>query len=337
MVLVSVKECTDAALSVLAAAGVPSEHARIQVELLIDAELRGVPSHGMLRFERIFNRIANGFADAQTQGVHIWRGDAFLSVDGQNGLGPVVAQHAVAAIAERARTTGIAVAAISASNHIGMLAWYAEAIAEAGQVSIILTTSEALVHPYGGRIALLGTNPIAIGVPTDTGPFVIDLATSLVSMGEVHDHANRGAALQPGWAVDADGNPTTDANAAKSGAIAPFGGAKGYALGLAFELLVTALTGAALGRDVTGTLNASKLCNKGDVFIVIDPLSGQGAALSAYLEVLRNTPPAEGFEKVLIPGERGRALKAERQQVGLTLADAVWDTVRRLRDQAEAR
>ena len=337
MVLVSVEDCTHAALSVLAAAGVPPEHAQMQVDLLIDAELRGVPSHGMLRFERIFDRIANGFADAQTRGVHQWRGDAFLSVDGQNGLGPVVAQYAVEAIAARAKQTGIAVAAISANNHIGMLAWYAETIAEAGQVSIILTTSEALVHPFGGRTALLGTNPIAIGVPTDTGPFVIDLATSLVSMGEIHDHAHRGAALQPGWAVDAQGNPTTDAVAAKSGAIAPFGGAKGYALGLAFELLVTALTGAALGRDVTGTLNASKLCNKGDVFIVIDPLSGQGAALSAYLEVLRSTPPADGFDKVLIPGERGRALKAERRLAGMRLADEVWDTLVRLRDQAAAR
>lgn len=337
MAQVSVEECTEAALSVLVAAGVPDDHARMQVDLLIDAELRGVPSHGMLRFERIFNRIANGFANAQTQGTHQWRGEAFLSVDGENGLGPVVAQHAVAAIAERARRTGIAVAAIAASNHIGMLAWYAEAIAEAGQVAIILTTSEALVHPFGGRIALLGTNPIAIGVPTDSGPFVIDLATSLVSMGKIHDHANRGVALQPGWAVDADGNPTTDADAAKSGAIAPFGGAKGYALGLAFELLVTALTGAALGRDVTGTLNASKLCNKGDVFIVIDPLSGQGAALSTYLDVLRTTPPAEGFDQVLIPGERGRAMKVERRKTGLTLADEVWTTLQRLRAQATAR
>ena len=323
-------------MSVLTVAGVPPEHAQTQIELLLDAELRGVPSHGLLRFERIVARIANGVADAKTRGKHDWRGEAFLSVDGRAGLGPVVARHAVETIAERAKTTGIAVAAIANNNHIGMLAWYAEAIAEAGQVAIILTTSEALVHPFGGRTALVGTNPIAIGVPTDDGPFVIDLATSLVSMGEIHDHAHRGAALQPGWALDADGNPTIDAHAAKGGAIAPFGGAKGYALGLAFELLVTALTGAALGRNVTGTLNADRICNKGDVFIVIDPLSGQGAALAAYLEALRSTPPAEGFERVLISGERGRALKAERRKSGLVLADEVWSTMLRLRDQASA-
>jgi LDH2 family malate/lactate/ureidoglycolate dehydrogenase len=215
-----------------------------------------------------------------------------------------------------------------------MLAWFAEAIADAGLVSIVLTTSEALVHPFGGRVALLVTNPIAIGVPTDKGPFVIDLATSLVSMGEIHDKAHRGVAIPEGWALDADGNPTTDPHEAKTGAIAPFGAAKGYALGLAFELLVTALTGAALGRDVTGTLNADRFCNKGDVFILIDPLSGQGAALSAYLEAIRQTPPAAGFEQVLIPGERGRALKTQRLANGIPLADEVWATMQRLRDTA---
>lgn len=325
-----------AALTALEGAGVGAEAARLQTDLLLDAELRGVPSHGFLRLERIIARIGNGVADPRTRGQHSWRGDSFLSVDGQNGLGPVVAKHAADVAGERARRTGIAVAAISNNNHIGMLAWYAGAIAQAGLVSIVLTTSEALVHPFGGRVALLGTNPIAIGVPTDTGPFVIDLATSLVSMGEIHDKAHRGVAIPEGWALDAEGNSTTDPNAAKRGAIAPFGGAKGYALGLAFELLVTALTGSALGRNVTGTLNAENLCNKGDVFILIDPLSGQGAALSAYLETIRQTPPAAGFDKVLIPGERGLALKAQRMAEGIPLADEVWTTMQRLRDAALA-
>jgi L-2-hydroxycarboxylate dehydrogenase (NAD+) len=336
MAQVLVEECMRAALTALEGAGVGAKAARLQTDLLLDAELRGVPSHGFLRLERIIARIGNGVADPRTRGLHTWRGASFLSVDGQNGLGPVVAKHAADIAGERARRTGIAVAAISNNNHIGMLAWYADAIAQAGLVAIILTTSEALVHPFGGRVALLGTNPIAIGVPTDTGPFVIDLATSLVSMGEIHDKAHRGVAIPEGWALDAEGNSTIDPNAAKKGAIAPFGGAKGYALGLAFELLVTALTGAALGRNVTGTLNAENPCNKGDVFILIDPLSGQGAALSAYLETIRQTPPAAGFDKVLIPGERGLALKAQRMAEGIPLADEVWTTMQRLRDAAPA-
>lgn len=331
---VASQDCRDAALTALMHAGVPAGAAQLQADLLLEAELRAVPSHGFLRLERIIDRIGNGVASATAKGVHSWRGDSFLAVDGQGGLGPVVAMHAVEAIAARAKTTGVALAAIAGNNHIGMLAYYAEWIAARGQVAIVLSTSEALVHPYGGRQAMLGTNPIAIGVPSDDGPFVIDLATSLVSMGEIHDRAHRGLALPEGWALDENGDATTDANAAKRGAIAPFGAAKGYALGLGFELLVTALTGAALGRDVTGTLDATTASNKGDVIIIADPIVGQGKAIAEYLALLRQAAPAEGFDRVLVPGERGRALKAERLASGVPLADEVWATLQRLRDAA---
>jgi L-2-hydroxycarboxylate dehydrogenase (NAD+) len=336
MTLVAVEDVRNAALAALAGAGATAANAELQTDLLIEAELRGVPSHGLLRLERIINRIRNGVADPVTTGIHTWRSDAFLVVDGQRGLGPVVAKSALEAISDKARQTGVAIAAVSNSNHIGMLAWYAETIAERGQVLIAITTSEALVHPWGGRVALLGTNPIAIGVPTATGPFVIDLATSMVSMGEIHDRAHRGQAIPEGWALDAEGNSTTDPKAAKSGALAPFGQAKGYALGLAFELLVASITGAALGRDVAGTLDATKICNKGDVFIVIDGGTGQAAAISQYLDIIRATPPAEGFDRVLVPGDRAAAQRQERLKTGLPLADEVWAAVKTLRDAAQS-
>ena len=247
------------------------------------------------------------------------------------GLGPVVADAALQAVCAKARQTGIAVAAIRNSNHIGMLGYYAERVAAAGQTVLAFSTSEALVHPWGGRKAMLGTNPIAIGVPTNGAPFVMDTATSIVSMGEVHDYANRGEPLKQGWALDAEGNPTTDAVAAKSGALAPFGGAKGYALGLAFGLLTSSLAGAALGREVRGTLDSDAICNKGDLFIVID---GPSAALEDYLDLLRQTEPVDGVEKVLIPGERGRACRAERLRDGVPLADGLWQDLQQLADEA---
>jgi LDH2 family malate/lactate/ureidoglycolate dehydrogenase len=330
MVLVSLTQARSVAQRALERAGLPADNARLQADLLIEAELRGTPSHGLLRLERLVHRVANGVADPVTRGRHEWIGSGLLKVDGQNGMGPVVAMAALEAIAERARSTGIAAAAIANSNHIGMLAYYVEKIAAQGQVAIALTTSEALVHPWGGRIAMIGTNPIAIGVPTAQEPFVVDLATSLVSMGEIHDHAHRGAPLPEGWALDAEGNATTNAEAAKHGAIAPFGGAKGYALGLAFELLVTAVTGAALGRDVVGTLDADKVCNKGDLFIVIEAGTAQAAALSRFIAELRALPPAEGFAALRIPNEASRRLRAERIGTGLPVADEVWTAVSRL-------
>jgi L-2-hydroxycarboxylate dehydrogenase (NAD+) len=290
---------------VLEKAGVPTALAQTQIDLLLEAELRGRSSHGLLRLPRIVERISNGVAHPTSTGQHTWQGSALLQVDGQNGLGPVVAFAALASICAKAKETGVAVAAIHNNNHIGMLALYAEHVAKQGQVLIALSTSEALVHPWGGRQAMLGTNPVAIGVPAEPLPFVLDMATGLISMGQVHDYAHRNQPLQPGWALDGDGEPTTNAAAAKEGAIAPFGDAKGYALGLAFEVLVASLTGTALGRDVKGTLDASNICNKGDVFIVIEPASStMTTSISQYLDAIRQCAPADPKKPVVVPGDR---------------------------------
>jgi L-2-hydroxycarboxylate dehydrogenase (NAD+) len=328
--VVPVPEVRDVVGKALAQAGIPSEHAAIQLEVLLEAELRGIPSHGLLRLDRIVQRIANGVANPHTRGRFTWRSRGFLAVDGQMGLGPVVAKAALDALQERARETGVALAAVSNSNHIGMLGWYAETVAASGQILIALSTSEALVHPWGGRKALIGTNPIAIGVPVGDELFVMDTATSIVSMGEIHDHAHRGAPIPSHWALDSNGSPTTDPAKAKNGAIAPFGGAKGYSLGLAFELLVTSLSASAIGTDVRGTLDATEICNKADLFIVID---GPPVHLSAYLDVVRNAEPAEGFERVLVPGDRARACREKYLVEGLPVVDEVWE---RLQVLAEA-
>lgn len=313
------------ALAGLEKAGVCTANAAIQADLLIEAELRGRSSHGLLRLPRIVERIANGVLNPTTRGVAQWKREGLLDMDGQHGLGPVIAFAALEQISERARRTGVAAAVIRNNNHIGMLALYAERVAQQGQVVIGLSTSEALVHPWGGRRALLGTNPIAIGVPADPAPFVLDMATGLVSMGKIHDHAHRDLPLEPGWALDAEGEPTTDPHAARHGAIAPFGQAKGYALGLAFEVLVGSLTGCALGTAVHGTLDSTAICNKGDVFIVIEPATGVASAISAYLDEIRHCQPADSNRPVSVPGDGARARRAAHLAQGISIAGDVWD------------
>lgn len=328
--MISVQDMTTTALRALERAGVPPGHARTQLSLLLDAELSGVSSHGLLRLPRVIERIANGVTNPETRGKGEWRGQSLWQVDGQQGLGPVVAQAALGRICQRARKNGVAAAAIRNCDHLGMLAWYAEQVAARGQILIAMTVSEALVHPWGGRHAMLGTNPIAIGVPAHPEPFVFDMATSLVSMGRIHDHANRDQPIPEGWALDRSGNPTTDAHAAKAGAIAPFGGAKGYALGLAFELLITSLTGAAIGTDVTGTLDNNTACNKGDMFIVLEPMGGMTHTVSRFLDALRESAPADPSQPVRIPGERARASRAARATGSLTLPPDVLGRIQAL-------
>lgn len=324
-------------VAALERAGVPGAHAQIQADLLIEAELRGRASHGVQRLPRVIARIHNRVANPATKGIARWRGDALLDVDGEHGLGPVVACHALDQVSARARTTGVAAALVRDCNHIGMLAFYAERIAHQGQILIALTTSEALVHPWGGRSAMLGTNPIAIGVPAQPHPFVLDMATSVVSMGQVHDHANRGVPLEPGWALDGQGDPTTDAAAARSGAIAPFGQAKGYALGLAFEVLVASLTSTALGRDVVGTLDEVHLCNKGDVFIVIEPASNAVTSrISAYLDAIRACDAADPARPVSVPGDRTRSARERSLRDGVRVPSHIWQTIQSLAGSSES-
>ncbi|XAH21392.1 Ldh family oxidoreductase [Xylophilus sp. GW821-FHT01B05] len=308
--------------------GVPEDNARIQTELLLEAELRGRPSHGVMRLPRVIERIRNGVADPVQTGLHTWRGSALLQVDGAKGLGPVVALAALQELSSRARETGLTAAVIHDSNHLGMLALYAERIAQQGQILIALSTSEALVHPWGGRRALIGTNPIAIGVPAKPLPFVLDMATSAVSMGQIHDYATRGRPLQPGWALDSRGNPTVDAQAATSGAIAPFGDAKGYALGLAFEVMVASLTASATGTQVCGTLDSRQPCNKGDVFIVLEPASSAMADhITAYLDEIRACAPRDPGKPVVVPGDRAHMQRERSLRDGLLLAPSVWDAI----------
>ncbi|MVW70711.1 Ldh family oxidoreductase [Bordetella sp. 15P40C-2] len=329
----TVQTLQAASLQALRRAGVPEPQALTQLSVLLEAELRGVASHGLLRLPRIIERIRHGVTDPVTRGTGAWRREALWQVDGCQGLGPVVAVEALERVCDKAQETGVAIAAVRNSDHLGMLAWYAEHVAARGKILIALTISEALVHPWGGRQAMLGTNPIALGIPTGDAPFVFDMATSLVSMGKIHDHASRDLPIPDGWALDSEGNPTNDAHAAKQGAIAPFGGAKGYGLALAFELLVVSLTESAIGRDVKGTLDSTELCNKGDVFIVIEPTAHAGQRLSQFLTLLRQSPPADPSQPVRVPGDRAQRVRVAQLDKDIALPAPLWARIQELAGQ----
>ena len=318
---------SDLATGLLITRGVPEAAARLQADLLVEAELRGLPSHGVQRLPLLISRLDKGLADGTKQGKVIWRRAGFLEMDGERGLGPVVIMNAIEAIASRLEDTGIGLAAIRNANHIGMLAYYAEAVARTGRIAIILSTSEALVHPYGGTDAMLGTNPIAIGIPSGDEPFILDLATSIVSMGKINNHALRDLPIPSEWAVDAEGNRTSDPVAARQGAIAPFGEAKGYGLGLAIELIVSLLAGSDLAPEIHGTLDDTHPANKGDLVIMIDPQAGAGSApaLSHYLESVRQSRPSDPGRPVAVPGDGGRARRKAALSTGIDVPEPLFD------------
>lgn len=328
----SVESLRELSVALLTKYGAPAEYAHLQTDLLIEAEMRGLPSHGVQRLPRVLNRIDNGLTDPQASGDVSARRPSFLNIDGARGLGPVVMMHAIYELKKIVSHSGMAAAGIRNANHIGMLAYYAEAAAADGLIAIIMSTSEALVHPYGGTEAMLGTNPIAIGVPTGSDPFVLDLATSRVSMGKIHHHALRGEPIPAGWAVDAEGHPTTNAEAAKNGAIAPFGEAKGYGLGLAVELMVSVLAGSAFAPGVHGTLDETHPANKGDLIILIDPDAGAGSSnmLSTYLDRLRSSHPLNPERPVSVPGDGARSRRAASVAAGIDLPETLFKDLQAL-------
>ena len=300
----------------------------MQAQWLVEADLRGQSSHGIARLPVLVGRIRGGLLAPNSETVMRWRTESVLAVDGARGFGPAVASEALSTAIERVRQTGIVVVAISNANHLGILSPYVERAAEEGLVAVALTTSEALVHPWGGRVAMVGTNPIAIGVPADPSPFVLDMATGQVSMGRIIHYDQTHQPLEPGWAIDGDGHSTTDASRAREGAISPFGGPKGFALGLAFEVLIGSLTQSALGRDVHGTLDTADVCNKGDLFLLIDPtVMNDGSTvgkISDYLMDVRATPPSAGSDGVRVPGDRATSVKERGLELGLEISEVSW-------------
>ena len=332
-VVVSPEEERAVIADALVRHGATPSDARLQAATLVEGDLRGHPSHGIRRLPVLVERLRNGVSVSGVEPGLEWRTDAALAVDGRRGLGPVVAHRALDLLLDRVATTGLAVASIRDAGHVGMLSPYLERITATGNAGLMLSISEALVHPWGGSTAMVGTNPLGVGIPTLGEPFILDMSTSQVSMGKIHDYAARGEPIPSGWAVDEHGTPTTDAAAAARGAVSPFGGAKGYALGLAFEALVGVLAGSAFGRDVHGTLDVDHAPTKGDLLLVfsLERLGATGslAGLTSYFDAVRDSG---GATPVAIPGDRARAERAARATAGIPLDAAVWERALALRN-----
>ncbi len=320
---------------ILTSLGAAAEEARQQADCYVEADLRGFHSHGIQRMPVLIERIRKGFINLGGRPDFQWVAPSCLHVEGRRGLGPVVAMRSLVEAESRARQNGLALVTIRDSSHSVMAGYYCEEWARRGWVLIAMTVSEALVHPEGGAEALLGTNPIAMGFPLEPEPFVFDIATSASAFGKIQDLKHRGKPVPEGWAVDEEGRPTTDADAALRGSLNPAGGAKGYALGLGIEVLVGLLAGTPFGTDVLGTLDTEHPCTKGDLFLLIQPnafpfFPDRTVAAADYLRQIRQSQPQPGADAVRLPGDRSRAMREERLQNGIPLAGSVWDAVKTL-------
>jgi L-2-hydroxycarboxylate dehydrogenase (NAD+) len=325
-------------IHVLTKLGASEREGSIQAGVLTEADLRGHHSHGLQRLPVLAARIKNRLIRVNVSPEFVWTADSVLSVDGKDGLGPFVAESALERASAALEQRGIVAVAIRNSSHLGMIGYYCEKQAREGLICIAMTESEALVHPHGGAQALVGTNPIAIGVPSHPAPFVFDMATSTSAIGKIYASKHRGEPIPLGWAIDAKGNPTTNPDDALKGSLTPAAGPKGYGLGISIGILAGLLPGGEIGRLVLGTLDTEFRCTKGDLFLLLNPAAFAGglalaSRAASYLDELRHSLPQKGLQSVIVPGDRAHQLREERARSGIPLPKEVWLAAERLRDE----
>jgi LDH2 family malate/lactate/ureidoglycolate dehydrogenase len=309
--------------------GMDREDAGVASDSLVRANLEGTDSHGISRLAIYAGRIREGRISAGPD-IRVERDGSVLRVDGGNALGQVASYHALKAALPVARETGIAGVVVRNSNHFGTAAYYCQMACREGMALIATTNSPPGIAPWGGKKAYFGTNPIAFGFPTRGEPHVIvDMSSSVVARGRIIQAAREGASIPEGWAMDEEGLETTDAEAALQGAVLPLGGAKGYALALAVEVMSGVLSGAAFGSGVNNLYrDGDPPADVGHCFILLDvsrwmALEEYYARMEQFLAEVKASPLARDAEEILYPGERRHRTYLQNVRRGIALPAAV--------------
>ena len=321
---ISLNDAEALARSALAAAGARPAMAEATARALAAAEAAGQAGHGLSRVPQYAAFLKNGRADgAAVPRIVNERGGAVL-VDARHGLAYPAVALAETEAAWRARAHGVAFAGVTNSHHSGAMGLPVARLAAQGLVALAFTNSPAAMPVPGGARPLMGTNPVAAAFPRrDAAPLVIDMALSEVARGKIMVAAKEGRPIPEGWAVDAQGRPTTDPNAALSGAMLAMGGAKGALLAMVVELLCAALTGAAFGFEADSFFedegNRPRL---GQALLVVDPGALAGTdAFAARIDTFIAAMTAE--DGVRLPGSRRDALAARAAADGVDIPDAL--------------
>ena len=295
---------------------------------LLAAEASGLPSHGLSRVPMYVGHLLAGRVVGDAVPVIKNHRASAVLIDACNGFAFPACRLAIDEAIARAALTGIAIAAVTNSHHSGMASYHLDAAARAGMVGIACANSPAAMPAAGGKRPIFGTNPIAASFPREgKTPVIIDLSLSEVARGKLMVAAKKGESIPLGWALDIDGNPTTDPKKGMEGSMLPMGGVKGAMLALVVELLVTTLTGAHFGAEAdTFFVDEGNQPRLGQAFIVIDPTALGGTAVySERIEALLAAMLVD--DGVRIPGQRRFELRDKAEATGIEVSQVTLDTI----------
>lgn len=328
----TVAELTDIVERIFVGAGLSDLQATTLAAVFVEAERDGCKSHGIYRIEACLNTVRAGKVAPQAVPMLQDDGSAVVRVDAQGAFSPAAFRIGAPVLAERARSLGIAALVINDCSHITALWPEIEALTGRGLAALAMCPSYAAVAPTGGKEALLGTNPIAFGWPRkDRPPYVFDFATSIAARGEIELHQRSGTPLPEGWAVDPEGNPTTDPDAALAGAMLPFGQHKGSAIATMVELLAGIMIGDLTSPDVLEFLGGTALApHHGELIIAFSPArfaAGRPGDPFPRAEALFEAIIGQGAR---LPSQRRFAARDKSLRDGIALSAEEIATLQRL-------
>lgn len=317
--------------------GVPATDADFVAQTLVEADLRGIHSHGILRLGRYVRELRSGITNVQPRIRSLDEGPAYARVDGDGGLGPLVGRYAMNLCIAKARQAGSATVTACRSRHFGTAGFYALLALQCDLIGISMTVASPRLAPTGGIQPLFGNNPIAMAAPGDQDfPLLVDFAAGITGAGRLELAAANGQTIPLGLARDLTGNPTTDPSVGLKGSIVPIGEHKGYGLTLLIEILAGLLGGApyfGVARQQVGQHMRDK--GIGHFFMAIDParfmpLAQFKAAVASMVAGIKASPRAAGVEEILVPGELEARCQRQRLQNGIPMAASTVESLRGL-------
>jgi len=316
-------ELHDLIFRALENAGTTRENAEIVADALIAAEADGLRSHGLARVESYAEQVKSGKVDGRAKPSLSQPAAAAIRVDANSGFAYPAIKMGLERAAELVKETGVVSVAIARSHHSGAFGIHVEWLARQGLLGLGFSNSPAGIAPWGGKVPIFGTNPVAFGCPRKFGdPLVVDMSLAKVARGKIKLAADKGEPIPEGWAVDADGKPTTDAKAAMKGSNTPMGDAKGYALVLVSEILSAILTGSHFGSEATSFFSADgPPPHVGQLFLVFDPQVFAGDRFLDRLEDLLGAILAQ--QGVRLPGARRFDVRARIKRDGVEVGQAL--------------
>lgn len=337
-VLVDPTELEDLVYEIFVASGVMQDEAVEIANHLVLANLRGVDSHGVSRVGVYVERLELGLVSPVTRMQTVRETPVSALVDGGNGSGLVIAARAMRVAITKAEETGVGMVSARGSNHCGMLARYTSMAAESGLIGLATTSAPATMAPWGARERFFGTNPLSYAIPTPIGEddIVFDMATSQVARGKIILAAKDNVKIPLGWAIDPEGKPTEVAQAALEGMVLPLGGAKGSGIALLVEILSSVLATTSYGPHIPQLYdNSTREQNIGHFFLAFRPdLFAERKEfeekVSGMARELRALSPAEGHERVYLPGELEVETERRRRNEGIPLSSEVLEELARL-------